>query len=354
MQNPKKKLSKLEAMRGFAAVYVVLHHVFRKGLHIGVRDFSFLFRFGQEAVILFFLLSGFVIQYSYTLSKDKSFKAFFLKRFFRVYIPLVIVFIANYLIISIAKHALVVINWPTLAGNILMLQDAASLKPNVICSPFLGNTPLWSLSYEWWFYVIFFFVMIAVKQKASLIVYIAGVVSALTYLTYPNFLNRELMYLVIWWTGVDMAILYINNLKITVAMLKAPLIALILIIIILAFNVKLKNSHSTIGVSPFLELRHFAFAFTTILVALLWQKFKWIGFKYTLGLFEPIAAISFGIYIAHWFLIVNAHYLDQIVTNIYVRYFAYATICILFSYVTERIIYVRLNKYLWKKINLSR
>ena len=72
-----KKLTKLEAIRGFASVYVVLHHVFGKGLIIAGKDFSFLFRFGQESVILFFLLSGFVIQYYSAFRKTKVFVHFY-------------------------------------------------------------------------------------------------------------------------------------------------------------------------------------------------------------------------------------------------------------------------------------
>jgi peptidoglycan/LPS O-acetylase OafA/YrhL len=46
---------------------------------------SFLFRFGQEAVMLFFLLSGFVIYYSFSLGKDKSFQGYFQRRWLRIY-----------------------------------------------------------------------------------------------------------------------------------------------------------------------------------------------------------------------------------------------------------------------------
>ena len=155
MQN--KKLTKLEAIRGFAAVYVVFHHLFSNGFTMWGRDFSFLFKFGQEAVILFFLLSGFVIQYAYLHTKDTSFKTFFIKRFVRIYIPLLLVFIANAALFLSYGRPMLLPDFYTLLGNLLMVQDISFLKPNVICEPFLGNLPLWSLSYEWWFYLLFFF-----------------------------------------------------------------------------------------------------------------------------------------------------------------------------------------------------
>lgn len=205
------RLEKLEAVRGFASLYVVFHHLFASGLFIFGINFSFLFRFGQEAVILFFLLSGFVIYYSYQKSFNKSLKVFFLKRFLRIYIPLLIVFIVNYLLISFASHHFIKINWNNFLGNLFMFQDIVENKPNVICAPFLGNNPLWSLSYEWWFYFLFFFLIKIKNKNLDNWVFFLGVLSAVTYLFYPFFINRELMYLSIWWIGLILAKLYINN-----------------------------------------------------------------------------------------------------------------------------------------------
>jgi peptidoglycan/LPS O-acetylase OafA/YrhL len=354
LQGHSNKLAKLEAVRGFAAVYVVLHHLFSARLFIGGKDFSFLFRFGQEAVILFFLLSGFVIQYAYNRSGDKTFNTFFLKRFLRIYIPLTIIFFANYLVLVIEKKHFFSLDWLTLTGNIFMLQDNSFLKPNVICDPFLGNSPLWSLSYEWWFYMLFFVIQKNIRYHASNIVYTVGTLSALTYLIYPFFINRELMYLVIWWVGASMATLISTKKEISVLTMKIPLIALLANVSILALNVKLNNkNNATIGVSPFLELRHFSFALATTVLAILWKRMKWFGFNNTIGLFKPFASISFGLYISHWFLIAKAHYLDFAINNIYVRLSIYTVICLLFSYLVERVIYTRLNRWALIKFEIN-
>lgn len=346
-----KKLTKLEAVRGFAALYVVLHHSFSKGFHIGKLDLSFLLKFGQEAVILFFILSGFVIQYAYQLSSDKSFKTFFIKRFFRIYIPLLIIFITNYCIASFEGGAWISVNAFELLANIFMLQDIAALKPNVISGPFLGNAPLWSLSYEWWFYMIFF-VVVNKTNRPSRMVYVAGIIAALTYLIFPCFVNRELMYLVIWWVGADIARLYLDKQAINLKTLAEPLMATLVCVIILSGNYYLNSekilrqlhlSHGGVGISPLLEVRHFAFALVAVLIALLWRKYNWLLFSKTIGFFEPLAGISFGIYISHWFLVSNASYLDFI-QNYFVRMLLYCGICVFFAYVVERIIYIRINR----------
>jgi len=352
MINKPNKLSKLEAIRGFAAIYVVLHHNFSYELIIAGINFSFLFRFGQEAVILFFILSGFVIQYSFINSNNKSFFSFFLKRWLRIYVPLICVFICNFYLLTINNQNLINSDYKILLGNLLMLQDASFLKPNVICDSFLGNTPLWSLSYEWWFYMIFFLITSNLTKNRSHIVYIIGIIAAISYVFYPFFVNRELMYLVIWWIGADIAYLYNNNKEFSILNLKTPIFYLISCIVILIINLRINLPQNfRFGVSPMLELRHFLFAFCAILFAIIWSKLKWVGFKYSIGLFKYIAPISFGIYISHYFLIIHAHYLDTIISNVHLRLLGYYVICILFSFIIERIIYTKINKIAIKLLN---
>lgn len=346
MRKEAKKLYKLEAMRGFAALYVVFHHLFAKQLTIFGIDISIFFRFGQEAVILFFVLSGFVIQFAYQKSSDKSFRTFFLKRILRIYIPLLIVFITHAILAYSKNYQFRLTDLWTLFGNILMLQDVESLKPNVFCEPFLGNIPLWSLSYEWWFYVLFFVFSNCLSGKPSVLVYSFGFIATLSYLYYPNPINRELMYLIIWWIGRDIAILYTRKEKINFVNLKMPLLFLLVSTFLLAVNAVFINKGSIIGISPFLELRHFSFAFLVICTAIFWHSFNWVGFKQTFGLFEKVAPISFVIYISHYFLIVEATYLDSLVKNSFLRSALYLAICFGYSYLIERVIYMHLSNWI--------
>lgn len=351
-----KKLYKLEAIRGFAAIYVLLGHVFVSKLNFYGIDFSLFLRFGQEGVILFFIMSGFVIQYSFDKSKDKSFKNYFLKRFYRIYIPLIIVFIANYIVLIIEKHVFQPINIQELLGNLFMLQDLFGLKQNVICSPFLGNLPLWSLSYEWWFYMIFFFLRTKFKDNASNIVMILAVISTISYIFYPFFLNRLLMYLIIWWIGADLASLYLNRNNIDFKPIKLQISILLLCLGILILNIAINRTNikhilgsSSIGMSPFLEFRHFLFTIVALFIAIIWNKYKWLGFSKTFGLFEPFAGISFGLYISHYFLIARAQYLNNYIENSIIRYIFYFMICFCFSYIIERIIYRKIHNVVFLK-----
>ena len=345
----RKKLVKLEAIRGFAALYVVCHHTLPKSTFLFGHEFFF-FRYGQEAVILFFILSGFVIQNAFATSSDQSFKSFFLKRFLRIYIPLLFVFAAHFAMVTINHYHFTALDWKSLFGNLLMTQQVSGLwRHPVSFSPFLGNLPLWSLSFEWWFYMIFFFASSRLKNRASYVVYATGMAASLAYLFYPDFIVRELMYLVIWWAGVDIAKLYINKRDISLKNIAAPLLSLGFITAVLACNILLykqqkPNDAMIFVMTPIIEVRHFGFSIVALIAAICWRKLNWAGFKYTFGLFEWIAPISFSLYISHWFLISNAVYLDGFIGNVYIKSAVYFAICCIFCYVVERLIYPYLNK----------
>ncbi|MDF9798343.1 peptidoglycan/LPS O-acetylase OafA/YrhL [Catalinimonas alkaloidigena] len=296
------KLEKLEAIRGFAALYVVLHHILPKNLSLWDMNISFLFRFGQEAVILFFLLSGFVIHYSFENSKNKSFFSYIIKRGLRVYIPLVIVYLISYFIESFNTSRWVEVSIFNVVGNLFMLQDLEFLRPNTICPPLFGNTPLWSLSYEWWFYMLYFLIQKKTNYlNQNKFVFAMFTVATLSYLIYPFFLNRVLMYFGIWWGGVMLAKSYLVNDKVKIADLKYYLSYSFLAILILLVNVYIRTGFVNIqaGAYPFGEVRHFVFSLIIIIAAIVWQKKKWIGFDHTFSPFIHFAKISYVIYILH-------------------------------------------------------
>lgn len=349
----KGKLLKLEALRGFSALYVVLHHfaIFQKGKYLIFGfDLMSLFSFGGEAVLVFFVLSGFVIQYSYENSKDKSFKLFFMKRFLRIYIPLVCVMLLNTLMLAYQGTLMSSFKFGDFIGNLFMLQDTIVLKDNVICGPYLANSPLWSLSYEWWFYMVFFVVINKLKEKASAFIYIVSIIAAVSYIFYPFFINRIFLYIIIWWIGVEFARVYKAKGVIRFKDLLLPFSILLLDTIILRVALTLNHKNVTdIFAYPIVEYENLSSACLLVVFAMIWYKFRWFLFDYTVGLFKPLANVSFGIYISHWFLVSTATYLDFI-SNDLIRFFCYLLVCIVFSYLIERVVYVRLNKVIMGKI----
>ena len=79
------KILEFEFLRGFAAFYVFFHHtVFQFNIIEKNSILGKLFSFGQEAVMLFFLLSGYVIALS-LMKRKYSFYEYLKHRFLRIY-----------------------------------------------------------------------------------------------------------------------------------------------------------------------------------------------------------------------------------------------------------------------------
>lgn len=323
-----KKLNILEAVRGGAALYVFLGHFILGSLMDKTNILAFFFRFGQEAVILFFLMSGFVIELSW-LRKKTSFQGFFIKRFLRIY-PL---FLLSILLVVAYK---IIIGLPiditTLLGNLFMLQDMESLKPGTIVATF-GNSALWSLSYEWWFYLLFVPIS-SFKNKNTVAITIVAV-SALLYYIYPIQIIRWLMYFGIWWSGVmlaDYLILQQLNFKNSILKIIGPLLFLPLFLLIIKASTLKFDS---IGIYPILEIRHFLSAIFFIIIAVIWKKFNWYGYNY-IDFFERIAPFSYGVYVLHLPLIlIFESLISKHIENSLIKFVVIGLLVLFCTYVLE-------------------
>lgn len=144
------KIYSLQAMRGAAALAVVLLHAMESSLiFAGSVDQSIVnyFNYGLLGVDFFFVLSGFIIFSSHVNDLDdiSSLKKYVVKRLVRIYPP--------YLPVSIA-YILIIIFVPSISenGNDYGLVSSLLLIPTSK-EPALG--PAWTLVYEMMFYFIF-------------------------------------------------------------------------------------------------------------------------------------------------------------------------------------------------------
>lgn len=172
----------LDSIRGLAAMLVVLHH-FRGLWQTDTRPASatvmFFLRcvypFGSEAVILFFVLSGFVLSLPAVNGRPQKYSTFAIRRVFRIYVP----YLAA-LAVSVAGaswlHGIVTtsnwfhqfwsepIDWRLVGQHILFLgvYDTNQFNP-----------PIWSLVHEMRISLIFPFLcafVLSFKSKWSLVI----------------------------------------------------------------------------------------------------------------------------------------------------------------------------------------
>jgi peptidoglycan/LPS O-acetylase OafA/YrhL len=168
----------LDLIRGCSSQLVVIGH----GVHFfGI--FTILNRINfptlqNVAVLVFFLLSGFLITLS-TVRKinsipDFSFTHYFIDRFSRIYtafIPAIILvalidFLSIYINHDVYRYSSS-FTYQDFLGNICMLEYFPPLKlfSQISIHPFGSGQPFWSLAIEWWIYMFFGYFVLTIKEK---------------------------------------------------------------------------------------------------------------------------------------------------------------------------------------------
>jgi peptidoglycan/LPS O-acetylase OafA/YrhL len=147
----------LDLARFMAAFLVLLTHYLQYGL-VGGWMARLLPSAGRESVIVFFVLSGFVIAYS-TLSKQVSPRDYFAARLTRicsVAVPVVLLAFACAMLVTrlygpgLAPDYVLQKAYVYLPLHLLFMGDLWSISEE---PPWLS--PYWSLGYEVWYYVLF-------------------------------------------------------------------------------------------------------------------------------------------------------------------------------------------------------
>jgi peptidoglycan/LPS O-acetylase OafA/YrhL len=297
----KSKLKALEALRGLAALYVFVHH-----LHFSPnKGIGSLLYFGQEAVVLFFLLSGFVIHLSVSGKGGSSASSYIRSRARRIFPVFMVALLISYFSACIIAEKVLPIRPVELTGNLLMLQDAKNLKPGVLFQPYYGNSPLWSLSYEWWFYIAFvpLFLWRVVKESHQLPLAVGfSVFGFLTFQFLNNPFSLYLSYLAIWWAGVEVSKEFVASDAVSFRGQARVLGGLGLMSVLwgaVAWNSYYSGDELSLGVYPVLPVRHYMAAVVVVLVGLVWNRFSFIGFSRSIGMFSCIAPVSYFLYVAH-------------------------------------------------------
>ena len=294
----------LDVARALAALYVVVHHVANdRGWSHGP---GLIFRFGQEAVLVFFLLSGFVI-FANERKRALTPGGYYWRRIRRIYPGLLAAMLVSALVALDNGDFSARFNWGELFATLASLQDISFLKPGVIANPFLGNDPLWSLSYEVVFYLIFPFALKAWTRNPQRINMIVGAICCLSYVTFvfwPNHFSIVATYFLVWWCGAMAADAYQRGASDFRAFLPS-LCWLTLLCVIAGIAMKIVGFKG-VGYYPFLPFRHFAVALIFLMAfsnSLGAKIAKWCS--PIAGIAAALASISYGLYVLHYPLLVD-------------------------------------------------
>ncbi|MFE4518341.1 acyltransferase family protein [Kitasatospora sp. NPDC056783] len=167
------RLGWLDALRGIAALSVAIYHLALPFVWLNANHVPRYLDPGVFGVMLFFLVSGYIIPAS--LERRGDVRAFWAGRFFRIY-PVVVVTVVLSLLILPRGHT-VIQGWAfdhpllTLAGNGLMVQDMMGVT-NVV-------GVMWTLTYEMIFYYFVTTLFVRGRHRQSAPISIAFAAAAL-------------------------------------------------------------------------------------------------------------------------------------------------------------------------------
>lgn len=202
----------ISLLRGLAALQVVAAHL-RAGVFPGYaqvpnptlafKGLAFATGFAHLAVVVFFVLSGWLVGGSLLnkMSDERAISNYAIDRVTRLWIVLAPV-LAVSLLLGVATGTLDAgrpdlgstgeFALGTYVGNLLGLQ-------NILVEPFGGNFPLWSLSNETWYYVMFPLVILMLRAGST---FVTRALSLVGLLAISMLVSVDLLvYFAVWLLG---------------------------------------------------------------------------------------------------------------------------------------------------------
>jgi peptidoglycan/LPS O-acetylase OafA/YrhL len=220
------RFTTLDGLRGVAALIVVFHHISRvipsiSQVYVTPSDLPptgsalwwaaytplKIFTAGPEAVLVFFVLSGFVLALTPLRRPDFDWVGYYPRRVVRLFVPVIaaILFAATLALLVPRDHSLVHGPWlealftPGVSAGAI-LSDSTIL----FGAPFLINGVLWSLVWEVWFSLLLpaFVALVLTFRRAWWIGVVVGVVAC-----YAGALRSEewLIFMPVFLIGVALA-----------------------------------------------------------------------------------------------------------------------------------------------------
>lgn len=244
----------ISLLRGLAAIEVAAAHL-RAGFFPGLRTMddpalwyqalAFLTGFAHQAVVVFFLISGWLVGGSLLnkLGQPHAIKAYAIDRVTRLWtvlLPTFVLILASGIVTGVIDpHAPDFsrandYSFTALVGNLFGLQT-------ILVPEFGGNFPLWSLSNETWYYVMFPLLVMCVAAGSGMRQGLAAAVLLLVGMLLPL---DMVVYFTIWLLGAGFSRVRVEC--------GAPLRALLLVVLLIASVVfRLKGSNDDMVIASF-------------------------------------------------------------------------------------------------------
>lgn len=332
--------------RGLAAIVVAAAHV-RAQTFPGLRTLddpgiwylgiAFFTGFAHQGVVVFFLVSGWLVGGSLLnkLHVPDAIANYSIDRITRLWIVLIPAFIATLIfaassdwidVTTLDRSTSNEYSISAFFGNLVGLQD-------IIVPRFGGNFALWSLAYEFWYYVLFPLILLAFIAKDLLAKIIAAVLAAIIVF---NLSTVIMLYFSIWLLGTAFS-------RIQISLDQRSKFILLLVFIATAVYFRLTGMNDSFTEETFPQDLMYSLLFLTLLASQQSQVnagSRVINWLKVTGTF--LSSFSFTLYVIHvpllrWILDMNKSLfgidgLSPELPSHYAIYFAIVTALLLFSY----------------------
>jgi peptidoglycan/LPS O-acetylase OafA/YrhL len=209
--------SYLDLIRGISAILVVMEHLSSR-LFVGYGNVEnqtvitmvlyLLNILGGPSVIIFFVLSGLFISRSVikAVSDNKwSWKTYLINRLSRLYVVLIPALILTFILDSISVNYFGYEGYSSSSENLSSFIGNLFYLQNIFVGVYGSNAPLWSLNYEFWYYMLFpaAFVLLVTKRSWKMkIIYLISIILIVLIMN-----SRMDSYFAVWLVGTCVMLL---------------------------------------------------------------------------------------------------------------------------------------------------
>lgn len=278
----------IQALRGVAALLVVMHHALPhfKAMNLSNPIFEFIGKFGYMGVDIFFVISGFVMAKTTINVKQNpsSSMNFISKRFLRIYLGFWSIFFLALLYFYYFD--------PSYLKGKEILQSLFLINANMFD---LVVSPAWSLTYELYFYILVAIVLVSTKinPRMFFVTLLSAIVFKLLVTNIGNnkFLDFFFSSLIFEFVAGYFLYVYLDVIKNKKYLILSVIIALLFFFSAIYFN---------IGYGYQRVLTFGCFAFSLVWLVVLLEKHKIFIIK---GLLVKIGDASYTLYLSHTILL---------------------------------------------------
>lgn len=296
----------LDTFRWMSALAVCVGHsvwVFYTSSLSDVNPWHFIFGLiAQASVMIFFVLSGFFICQSMCGSiknGNLNVKSYAQKRLNRLYPPLLLALFLSLIIFFISPYFFTTNSRTFIDNGFLARQDiqetflsfigSALFLNGFLSSGLKSNPALWSLPYEFWYYVSICFIPFLYKKRVLAIVFMAVVIVLF-------FKKMFVLYAFVWYAGAILAIAYNHQFKVNKKLMYMLGFISFISSSFFAINHGLNSNHMEVYTRlPIIPMYNFSIGllFSVILYFILNRDLK-------VGAFKPsYASFSYTNYVIH-------------------------------------------------------